>query len=158
MKNYLTFLFIAVLGFFAPIQYFFVLSLYLVTFDSIFAMVVKKRINKKRKKLGLEEDLSLTITSNRFLKMFPKILLYYSGLILGYMTDIIFEELILSILGSVIMMPFTYFFLLIIVFRELMSIDETLRLANNKKGLEFYFEAIVDKIKLIKKTVGELFK
>lgn len=157
MKTFLLSFFAGVMVFLTPIKYFFILAFILVIFDASFSIITKRQINKKRKENGLEEDLSLSITSNRFGKSINKIYKYYASIILGYILDLTLVELIVGILGGVISLPFSTVVLLFIIIREVKSIDETMRLINKDEGLEYYFQTLIKHIKKIKSIVKDIF-
>lgn len=157
MNTYVTIILTTIFIFLTPLKWMFVLSLYLVIFDSVFAMFAKKHINRKRKKNGLEPDLSLSINSSRFAKIIPKMIMYYSSIFMGYLLDLGLADIIVGIIGNTIAMPFTYMILLIILVREIMSVNETLKLVNSSKGIVYYSNMIYNGTKLFKEKITELF-
>lgn len=157
MKQFLIYIVCGIFAFLAPIQHFLFLALYLVIADTLFAIIVKKMLIKKRKKLGLPEDLTITLNSTRFSKSGWKLLAYMSGLIMGLILDQAFAPLIVTILGGVILQPFVYVMLLYIVVRELWSINETLKLSNNGLGFEYYIGKGYSIIILVKNKIFDLF-
>lgn len=156
MKQLVISILCLLLTFLAPIQWMLFLALYLVSFDTIFAMIVKKRINNKRKKKGLPEDLSLSINSTRFSKSLLKVLIYMTSLVMGAICDYVFLPIILTLFGAAVTMPFVYIVLLIIVTRELMSIDETVKLANNGLGVTYYLNKGYIALKILKEKISEI--
>ena len=158
MKQILIYIVCGIFAFLAPIQLFLFLALYLVLSDALFAIIVKKLLIKKQKKLGLPEDLTMTLNSTRFSKSGLKLLAYMGGLIMGLILDQAFAPLIVTILGGVILQPFVYVMLLYIVVRELWSINETLKLSNNGLGFEYYISKGYSIIILVKNKINDLFK
>lgn len=151
MVNFFKTLGIIVLGILSPISYAFVLVGLFIIIDTILAMLVKYTYAKKN-------NLPNPLTSKKFGGVIIKSIIYNLALLSGLFIDLFFIDFITELVPLSIDYLVTKVLLILMLFRESMSIDESVRYINDNKGFKYYLTEAFKHIKYFKDEVIKLFK
>ena len=129
-------------GLLAPIQFILLLVGAFIIADTAFGVWAAHKTGKQ-------------LTSRKLSKFISKMFVYMGVIVLTYALDtLLLGEFLLHIVS--IDMVATKVTALALIFAEVFSIDEKLKMVNTGKGLWYYFKRLIGVAKLIKKETEEL--
>lgn len=140
---------ILLFAFLAPIKLALVLVSLLILLDTVVAISVKHYVAKRK-----FPDKPSPITSKKFAWVIMKTLLYNIAIVMGFILDIF----LVGAAGTIFGIPYliTKGILLMIIVREGISLDESLRHANQDRGIKYYFQKMIDVLKHLKKSITDV--
>ena len=143
--TYLQALIITIIIFFTPIHGILLLVGLSIMMDTVFGLYTSNKLN-------------LPITSRKMGRVITKMLVYQSTVILFFLIDcFLINDIVMALLTPISYLT-TKLMSMVLVSVELYSMDESIRLVNNDKGIIFYIKRLLKLTKAAKSEYDELNK